>query len=671
LAKISEERLTQLFNEIKMAKKINEDIVKPQIVEAIQRYTGRHIPEIGTDWTIVVNEIYPIIQYYLPAMFFRNPKAYLKPRNKTFIKTVTNPITGKKEEVQANSMKASQTKEYITNYILELINYKEEVRKVLLDALLAPYSVLWHGYKGDFGMTDENSFYIENENIFVKRTPPLRFLKDPSVAMSNYTEGKWVGRSMDVPYQDLIDDDELDVDKSLIKGFEGYGLKVGGRDSRLPEHNLLDVTDEEYRKSKSCRFVEVYEVFLKPTKKEKKKGISGWILLLTPEQKKPLRQSEWVIDARGFPGVVFELNQVPDQIIGMSDIESYKTIADQKNAIFNMQLRNAEQNSKVWVGLSKEGMDGEEDVDAIKQGDQTIVMFPDGNPSQRMFVASPGGQASSELYVIDQRIQKNLDEKSGVTELKKGFLQSGEESATSVAIRNAGSNARIMYRQDLMKDFLTKSVTYITQLEEQFFTIKDAVRIVGSLDVEWSEKPSKEEIQVDTDVEIDVLSMLPENPEREMQELQSVLSLMIQAITVPEIGQKLAQEGMTIELKPIIEQLLMRMKIRNPNVFRAIKPEESMGFASIQQLREAQQNVAAAISGQEPPAPPEPEDDHRTKLEVYGSIANLLQMMGQRSDILMQLIATQQALLEEKMRKEGSNVGQKVKLDKPSKRTFA
>jgi hypothetical protein len=36
----------------------------------------------------------------------------------------------------------------------------------------------------------------------------------------------------------------------------------------------------------------------------------------------------------------------------------------------------------------------------------------------------------------------SLEDKSGVTDLKRGFLQSGEESATSVKIRNAGGGAR-------------------------------------------------------------------------------------------------------------------------------------------------------------------------------------------------------------------------------------
>jgi len=243
-------------------------------------------------------------------------------------------------------------------------------------------------------------------------------------------------------------------------------------------------------------------------------------------------------------------------------------------------------------------------------------------------------------------------------------LQSGEESATSVKIRAAGGGARPSYRQDIMSDFLKESLLYLNQLNKQFLSIKEAVRIVGSLDIEWSDKPTKEEIQADIDVEIDVISMLPENPEKELRELNTALMMMIQGITEPAIQQKLQQEGKTMNLSPLIEQMLLRLKIKDPDVFRNIKPEESQGFVSVQQLREAQENVQAALTNQKIPHPPKMEDDHRAKLETYGAIAQLLQQMGQMSDMLQQLIQIHTALLQEIQSKEASP-GQRINLPKP------
>jgi len=674
------EKLKALKSEIQMSEKFLEEELEPIIAENISRYTGTFIPIYGSDWDIALNEIYPVVQYNLPSTFFRNPRAFLKPKNKTFISKRRDPASGKMIEVQLDSTKSARTQEHILNHTIGEIKYKHQVRKALLDALLYPYGVLWHGYKGDFGMTEEKSLYIKDDNVFVKRISPLRFIWDTTVTISNIDEAKWVGRVIDIPLLDLIEDDKLTVDPK-IKGFKGYGDRIGKK-SRLKElqtkgkdyvpsksvyKSLIETTNENFQKSKAARFVRCYEIFLRPTKKEKRENKKGKILLLTNEQEKPLRENDWKIKAEGFPAKILQFNELNDSIFGMADMDSYKTVADHKNIITNIQIRNAQELTKTWVGISKEGGD-EETIEKVTKGDNTIVLFESGKPSERMFVANAGGGASSELYLIDQRIQRNLEDKSGVTDLKRGFLQSGEESAASVKLRAAGGSARPAYRQDIMSDFLKDSFHYINQLLKQFTPIKDAVRIVGSLDIEWSENPSKEELQADTDVEIDVISMLPENPEKEVKELNTVISLMLQAITIPEVRMKLQQEGKTINISPLVEQLLLRLRIRDPEVFRNIEPDESEGFVSVQQMKQAQANIEAAVSGQNIPFPPQENDDHRAKLQVYTSMAAMLEKMGQISDTLNQLIQIHAALLAEIQEKQ-AKPGQSINLKPPRMET--
>lgn len=673
-----------------MAETLNREDIEPIMTEALQRYTGKYVPKYGYNWDIILNEVYPIVQTNLPAIFFRNPRAYLKPRNKTFIAKVFDPVSGKKVATQLDSQKSANTQEAILNYSLERIKYKRETRKVLLDALLFPHGVLWHGYKGDFGMTEEQSIYVQDGMIFVKRLCPTRFIKDPNVNMSNLDEGKWVGRIIDIPYVDLIEDDKLDVDRNLVKGFKGYGnpvgkygrgtgnvnefgnalLKGGGDTFRLDSvrHNLLDYTDKSFQNSKFSKFVRLYEIYQRPSKKEMRNGEKGKIVLFTFEQEKPLRVSEWTVKAEGFPVKVLQFNELSDAMFGMSDIDTYKTIADQKNIITNLQIRNAQQNSKVYVAVAKDN-NNEEDIQKIQKGDQTILLFEGDNVTGKMSVQSASGSASNELYIIDQRIQKNLDDKSGVTDLRRGVLQSGEESAASVKMRAASSSARPAYRQDIMTDFLKESLHYLNQLNKQFMPFEDAVRIIGSLDLQWSENPSQEELQADVDVEIDPISMLPENPEDELARLQQILTLMFQGLMQPEIAQKLAQEGMTINISPIIEQLLVRMKIKDPDIFRKIKPEESQGFASVQQLKFAQANVEAAMHGQ-PMQPPQPTDDHQAQLAVYMPILQLLKEAGQEQthayQAIAQLIQIQTAMLQQAQEGQ-AQVGQPVKMQRPSK----
>ena len=674
--KLTDRELSNIKNQLLMAKRLNEDKLESQMREAIERYTGVFIPSIGQNWDVVLNEIYPIIQYNLPSTFFRNPRVFLKPRQKTYIAKKRNPLSGVMEELELDSSKSAKTQEAILNYVLGEIRFKQEVRKVLLDALLFKFGALWHGYKGNFGMTDERSMHVKDDNVFVSRLNPMRFLKDPAVNMAQLDEARWIARSFDYPLQDLFEDDRLDVDKKVIKGKIGYGDKVQNGDTQMygtdiimPRMNsLIDFADKDYKNQTGNRFVEIFEIFLRPTPKQKRDGEKGKVVLYTFEQVDPLRVSKWPYKAEGWPIQILEFNQLNDSQFGLADIDTYRQDADQKNAIVNLQLRNAQENSKVWVGLSKEGAN-EEDLDAIKQGDQTIVRFEGGNPRDKMFVASAGGQASSELYLIDQRIDKSLQDKSGVSDLKKGFIQSGEESAISVKIRNAGGSARPSYRQDIMAEMLKNSCHFLNQLLKQYFPVDKAVRIVGSRDIEWSDNPTEEEVQADTDVEIDVISMLPEDPDKEIQHLQIVLNLFVQGLTIPEIKQKLAEEGMTIEITPILEQLLSRLKILAPNALRKIKPEESQGFVSVAEVRAAKDNVNAALAGSpQLPSPPAEGQDHKARLEMYTEVAGILEQAAPDSQamaILQQLIQIHTALLQEIMDKQATP-GSSPKLSKPS-----
>jgi hypothetical protein len=665
--KPSQKQIDEVMEGIHMSEAINDRELEPIINESISRYTNNYIPAIGSDWDIVVNEIYPIIQNNLPSIFFRNPHAFLKARQKTYIAKRRDPLTGKMEEVQLDSQKSARTQEAVLNYTLSEMKYKQETRKVLLDALLFPYGIMWHGYKGEFGMTEEQAMYIKKEKTFVRRINPLMFHWDRAYNLIDMEETRWQARAIDIPLQDILDDDKLDVDKAALKGFEGFGTQVrnnkdNGKDSSRV--SAINFTSDEFRQSRSSRFVRVYEVFLRPTKKELREGKKGWILLLTEDQKKPLRVSEWNIKAEGYPGKILEFNPLNDQMFGISDLDTYKAIADQKNAIFNLQLRNAQQNTKVFVGINKDGIEGEDAIEQVVQGQNTILFFNGDVPvGDRMRVFSGNVAASQELYLVDQRIQRNIEDKSGVTDLKRGHLQSGEESAASVKFRAAGGSARPAYRQDIMKDFIEESFHYLNQLNKQFIPVKGAVRIVGTLDVQWSDNPTKEELQADTDIEIDAVSMLPENPQEELRDLNETLALAVQGLQDPIIMNKLKQEGKTFNLAPLIERILMRQKINDPNIFRSIEPEESMGFVSVQQLREAQDNVASSLQNQPVKFPPKEGDDHVAKLEVYGSTARLLEAVGQVSDQLNQLIQLQSQLLQAEQERE-ERPPQKVNLSK-------
>ena len=129
------------------------------------------------------------------------------------------------EEVFLDATKSARTQEAILNYVLTQIRYKDEVRRTLLDALLFKHGILWHGYKGDFGRTEEDSMFIKNDNVFVKRLNPLRFLKDPAVHMNDLEE-----------VSDMIKQKGIDSAKGIVK--EGF--------QKQDERNLTNMAPKDF-----------------------------------------------------------------------------------------------------------------------------------------------------------------------------------------------------------------------------------------------------------------------------------------------------------------------------------------------------------------------------------------------------------------------------------------
>jgi len=75
MSKAQEQKVRYIKEELLMARKLNEEYLQTQMREAIDRYTGVFVPAIGLSWDIMLNEVYPIIQYNLPSIFFRDPRS--------------------------------------------------------------------------------------------------------------------------------------------------------------------------------------------------------------------------------------------------------------------------------------------------------------------------------------------------------------------------------------------------------------------------------------------------------------------------------------------------------------------------------------------------------------------------------------------------------------------
>ena len=146
----------------------------------------------------------------------------------------------------------------------------------------------------------------------------------------------------------------------------------------------------------------------------------------------------------------------------------------------------------------------------------------------------------------------------------------------------------------------------------------------------------------------------------------TILTLMTEALNNPNVLAKLQQENKTFNLSPLIENLLLRLKMRDPEIFRNIRPEESQGFASVAELRAAEANVQAIRAGQpQLPSPPQEGQDHETRIGVYRSASQIVedQILIQQ---LQELVFIQQQLLGAESQKKSPRTNSQVNLPSPS-----
>jgi hypothetical protein len=105
----------------------------------------------------------------------------------------------------------------------------------------------------------------------------------------------------------------------------------------------------------------------------------------------------------------------------------------------------------------------------------------------------------------------------------------------------------------------------------------------------------------------------------------------------------------------------MRLKIRDPEAFRRIRQEESLGFSSNQQLKVAHGNVLAGLQGAvDQIQPPQETDDHIAHGEVYKAALQLLQLTGTNEAVmqpLMELLEAHGGMQQELEAKQAPKAG--------------
>ena len=573
-------------NLVQMAREKRDAIITPLYEKGSALYQGLN-PASGDALTsqefINVNTVYADTEVLKPALFFRNPKIFITPKSPFFIATRTDPLTGQKQQVKMDGPRAAHTVEIGVNYNFREKNFEKEAKKCVADAILTPMGIIMVGYNTEFGVDEQENEFIKEEDIFFKWQDPRLFLIDPEAdCISN---ARWCGREIFMPMEDFVDNQryKASVRKEVR---EGRGLVGFQQTMKTPQAQsvLIDKADSLFREHSSAKRVHLIELWIKPTMEERRKlrkeQQGGKVVVIVQGIDEPAVVDKWPFKMDGFPWAEIVLHPINSEFYGMPSWLPYEQQLIEKNKIRTYQLENAKMHGNLKTYVDKDKVD-EEARKRAASGTPEIVEVQ-GPPGQAVF--QPGiPNVSVEFYRVDEKVNKDQENISGISDVKRGALARRAETATQANIQDRSSNTRTDYNRQDVADWIQTIARKVIQLMKQFYDTERIIRVVGSTEIEWSDNFSKSDITDEVDIEVDVATLQPINDPIRQRQALDLLQLSIQAISNPQVLQKLISEGANISLSEMIKELLKTLEIKNERIFQTGQQQSNLAILGQQQ----------------------------------------------------------------------------------------
>jgi len=374
----------------------------------------------------VDNQIFTNIKSMLAHLNMRNPHIYVKPAKKSY----------QTERGLFDTGKASIAAELLINYYWRYLKIKEQMRKVLLDALIGPWGIMQVGYtsstekvKGD-ELLEVNELIKEN-SPYCLRLSPLDLRIDPLSKQSDLSDANWIAIKWIKSLQDVKKNPNY-KSSNLRPNVtsDGYSENTG-RDTR------------EYLKD-DIEQVEGWDIWDKKTKQ---------VITLTDNHDKALRERLWPHQFEGFPIEILYFNENPDELEPVSEIDINMPKQDELNRMRSMQLSHIRRLSLRKYLANDNALDSEEEAKLANGPDGTVVKVA-GSPETAVAVLKDAA-ISQDIYMIVANLTNELRSQMGVTQLDLGIAGKFDTAEESKQL-TASSSPLKAEKADLLEAFMAK-----------------------------------------------------------------------------------------------------------------------------------------------------------------------------------------------------------------------
>jgi len=475
---------------IEIAGKKKKDAFDERAKRMRQMFKGDHFPNAPEGDYIVINYCYAILKAILPQIYFQDPYLF---------------VDAGDGETTPDSVAIAEA---VLNHFWYKMKVKRQIKKIVLDSLIYGFGLGKIGYntetiKAKLESGADYTEMIKNEYPFFKRTSPLDIVFDTDP--NSVDDIKWLA----VNYFPRIDD--VQNNYKNVEGISGDYYNVSPSFIDKKKYNTSIQND--------IKRLSVWEI---------QDLVSGKILAVTDGVDKFIKDIDNPYGLDGFNYKFLYLNEVPDEIYPLSDLEQIKDIVLELDKTETQLLNHRAKGQRkivsevgIWATdedrekfFNKEDMQNAE----VKQGMVDRV---------KVFDASTIDAA---LYNIQTDLKDNLYKISATAENQLSSDSTTQKTATEASIIEAKSNIRNSERIDNVTDFTIDVAETLIKVLQRFMSKNVSVKYADG----WAEF-TKENIKGNHNVRINIGDTIKPNTAEDRARMSQVLVETINAVDTNNI----------------------------------------------------------------------------------------------------------------------------------------
>ena len=581
---LSEKSLNEYKEVLHIAHSRWEAEAKPIIERMNLYFRGQQWPKVENIRSIpphVVNFILSDIKVMLPALSLRSPRVFCKPTQATMILPdgrVAMMIKDQNgQDVPVPVIEAAKAKETLINWRWRELRIKQQVRRTLQDSLLAPFGVMKIGYtletekvslggaEGDDALIESNEL-IKSNAPFAVRWSPSAFRVDSEARYPDLSDAGFVAFGWKARLDDVKRNPRFKNTRNVPTTVElKTDFKTTGAESPSRSRPSGALEEHFYQR------VQLWELWDKRRQKR---------IVLADDHDKELEYVDWPEAYENFPAETLYFTEHPDQLYGPPDLYQVLYQQDgynQTTALIINHIRRSLRKYLVQTGTmdEKEKQKFEEPIDMLLI---EVMAQNVGEAVQPLKDAN----IPADWWVGRQSLRDDHDRVSAMSDFARGIAEK-VDTAAEAGIVQSHLSVRTNDSRDFVEDFAARISRQLLQIDAQTFDPESMIPVVGPDGAlalgQFAQVQSRAQLQAETDVEVQIGSMQPENLARRKQDILQLYAI--------------------LRGDPMVDQFELREQLSH--AYKDSIPDIDQLFLTREQFQQVMQNLQRL---QGPPVPP-------------------------------------------------------------------